>query len=136
MKTSESILRSTCWKIPKCPEVYQKMENGVIIHGGGIVQLMKQRKKKGDCGRSGKNGGSKEEYILAKRVAKQRVFAAKLKKKEWKILKLIHIFSTHIIYQRTKQIKQENKDIVIKKCIQDDNGLLAFNEEDKKKACK
>ena len=58
------------------------MENGVIIHGGGIVQLMKQRKKKGDCGRSGKNGGSKEEYILAKRVAKQRVFVAKLKKKE------------------------------------------------------
>ena len=44
--------------------------------------------------------------------------------------------STHIIYQRTKQIKQENKDIVVKKCIQDDNGLLAFNEEDKKKACK
>ena len=73
---------------------------------------------------------------LAKRVAKQRVFAAKLKKKGWKILKLIHISSTHIIYQRAKQIKQENKDIIAKKCIRDDNGLLAFNEEDKNKACR
>ena len=30
------------------------MENGVSRHGGGIVQLMMQRKEKGDCGRSGK----------------------------------------------------------------------------------
>ena len=42
-------------------------------------------------------------------------------------MKLIHISST-------KQMKQENKDIVGKKCIWDDNGVLAFNEEDKKKA--
>ena len=33
-------------------------------------------------------------------------------------------------------MKQENKDIVGKKCIRDDNGVLAFNEEDKKKAWK
>ena len=31
-------------------------------------------------------------------------------------------------------MKQENKDIVDKKRIRDDNGVLAFNEEDKKKA--
>ena len=33
-------------------------------------------------------------------------------------------------------MKQENKDIVGKKCIQDDNSVLAFNEEGKKKAWK
>ena len=33
-------------------------------------------------------------------------------------------------------MKQENKDIVKEKCIQDDNGVLAFNEEEKKKAWK
>ena len=30
-------------------------------------------------------------------------------------------------------MKQENKDIVAEKCIWGDNGVLAFNEEDKKK---
>ena len=33
-----------------------------------------------------------------------------------------------------KTMKQENKDIVGEKYIRDDNGVLAFNEEDKKKA--
>ena len=33
-------------------------------------------------------------------------------------------------------MKQENKDIVGEKYIRDDNGVLAFNEEDKKKAQK
>ena len=39
---------------------------------------------------------------------------------------------THIIYYKAKQMKQENKDTVGKKCIQDDNGVLAFNEDKKK----
>ena len=33
-------------------------------------------------------------------------------------------------------MKQENKDIAGKKCIRDDNDVLAFNEEDKKKEWK
>ena len=33
-------------------------------------------------------------------------------------------------------MKQENKDIVAEKCIWGDNGVLTFNEEDKKKAWK
>ena len=57
-----------------------EMENGVIIHGGGIVQLMKQQKKKGDW-KIWKKWWQPGRLHLAKRVAKQRVFAAKLKKK-------------------------------------------------------
>ena len=41
---------------------------------------------------------------------------------------------THI-YRTAKQVKQENKDFVGEKCIWDDNGVLAFNE-DKKEAWK
>ena len=33
-------------------------------------------------------------------------------------------------------MKQENKDIVGEKCIRDDDGVLAFNEEEKKKVWK
>ena len=40
------------------------------------------------------------------------------------------------IYRIAKQMKQENKDTVGKKCIRDDNSVLAFNEEEKKKAWK
>ena len=43
---------------------------------------------------------------------------------------------THIIYHVAKQMKQENKDIVGKKCIQDDNGVLIFSEEYKERAQK
>ena len=43
---------------------------------------------------------------------------------------------THIIYRIAKQMKQRNKDTVGEKCIQYENGVLAFNEEDKKKAWK
>ena len=39
---------------------------------------------------------------------------------------------THIIYRIAKQMKQENKDTVGKKCIQNDSGVLAFNEDNKK----
>ena len=40
---------------------------------------------------------------------------------------------THVIYRMAKQMKQENKYIVDQKCIRDFNGVLAFNEEDKKR---
>ena len=40
---------------------------------------------------------------------------------------------THVIYRMAKQMKLENKYIVDKKCIRDFNGVLAFNEEDKKR---
>ena len=81
-----------------------------------------------------KNGGSTEDYVLAKKVAKGRVFATK-KKAEKEKMKNIET-DTHIIYRIAKQTKHENKDIVVDKCIWDNNGVLAFNEEDKKKAWK
>ena len=43
---------------------------------------------------------------------------------------------THIIYCIVKQKNQENEDIIGKKCTQDNNGVLEFNKEDKKKAQK
>ena len=77
-----------------------------------------------------KNGGSKEHYVLAKKVAKRRVFVAK--KKAEKKMKDIET-DTNNNYRTVKQMKQENKDIVGKKYIWYGNGVPAFNE-DKKKA--
>ena len=80
-----------------------------------------------------KNDGSKDDYVLAKKVAKRREFAAK-KKVEKEKIKDIET-DTHI-YCIAKQMKQENKNIVGEKCIRDDNGVLAFNEEEKKEVWK
>ena len=91
-------------------------------------------KEKGKLWKIWKNGGSKEDYVLAKKVAKRRVFAAKKKAKKEK-MKDIET-DTHIIYLTVKQMKQENKDINGEKFILDDNGVLAFTEEEKKKAWK
>ena len=77
-----------------------------------------------------KNGDSKEDYVLTKKVAKLRVFIAK-KKAEKEKMKDTET-DTHIIYLKAKQMKQENKDTVGTKCIQDDNSVLAFNEDKKK----
>ena len=43
---------------------------------------------------------------------------------------------THILYRIAKQMNKKTKILLAKKCIRDDNGVLAFNEEDKKKAWK
>ena len=81
-----------------------------------------------------KYGGSKEDYVLAKKVAKQREFAAK-KKAEKEKIKDIET-DTHIIHCIAKQMKPENKDIVGEKFIWDDNSVLAFNEKENKKSWK
>ena len=72
-------------------------------------------------------------YVSANKMTKRRLFAAKkmFKKKRRKIQ-----IDTYIIYSTAKQIEQQNKDIVGEKCIRNDNGVPAFNEEEKKKAWK
>ena len=62
-----------------------------------------QWKKKGDW-KIWKNGGSKENYVLTKKVAKQRVFAEN-KKGEKEKLKDVETDTN--IYCIAKQIKQE-----------------------------
>ena len=52
--------------------------------------------------------GSKEHYVLAKKVAKRRLFVAK-KKPEKEKMKDIET-DTNNTYRTVKQMKQENKD--------------------------
>ena len=79
-----------------------------------------------------KKGGSKEDYTLAKKVAKQTVFAAK---KKAEIEKLKNVENDDVtVFRIAKQMRKENKDIVGEKCIRDDSGKLAYSDEEKKKA--
>ena len=56
-----------------------------------------------------KKGGSKEIYTLAKKVAKQTVFAAK-KKAEMEKLKNVENDDV-TVFRTAKQMRKENKDI-------------------------
>ena len=62
-----------------------------------------------------KKGGSKEDYTLAKKVAKQAVFAAKKKAETEKLKNGENDNIT--VFCIAKQMKKENKDIVGEKCI-------------------
>ena len=76
-----------------------------------------------------KKGGSKENYTLAEKVAKQTVFAAK-KKAEMEKLKNVENDDV-TVFRIAKQMRKENKDIVSEKCIQDYSGKLAYRDEEK-----
>ena len=79
-----------------------------------------------------KNGGSKEDYAKAKKVAKHAVFTAKRKI-------LDENFSTKddvALFCVAKHISKQNQDIVGEKCVKDDDNKLAYSDTAKKNAWK
>ena len=79
-------------------------------------------------------GGSKEDYTVAKNVAKQTLFAAK---KNAETEKLKNVENDDVTaFRIAKHMMKENKDIVGKKCIRGDSGKLAYSDEEKKKTWK
>ena len=77
-------------------------------------------------------GGSKEEYLNAKRAAKRAVFTAKKRAEEMYFADVES--NTENIFRIAKQMRRENKDIVGDGCIGDDDGNLCISPVDKKKA--
>ena len=77
-----------------------------------------------------KNGGNKEDYLSAKRVAKRAVFVARKKAEE---SQFSHIAEHDPqFYRLAKQMRKVNQNIVGDKCIRDDAGNLSFSEASKK----
>ena len=77
-----------------------------------------------------KKGGSKEDCTLAKKVAKQTVFAAK---KKAEIEKLKNVENDDVTVFRIAEQMRKEKDIVGEKCIRGDSRKLAYSDEEKKK---
>ena len=88
--------------------------------------------EKGDFLRSGKKVGREEEHILAEKAVKQAILAVKEKAGKDKLKDVKN--STQNVFHIAKQMKRENKDMVVEKCIRDDSGNLANSDEGKKKA--
>ena len=79
-----------------------------------------------------KNGGSKEEYAKAKKVAKHAVFTAKRKALDEKFSNKYDVALFHI----AKQIRKQNQGIVGEKFVKNDDNKLAYSATAKKNAWK
>lgn len=73
-------------------------------------------------------GGEKEKYLQAKRKAKSAVHAARKSAQEAKFGDLTSNDQRNLIFKKARKMKNENQDIVGDKCVKDDNGYLAFDD--------
>ena len=77
-------------------------------------------------------GGSKEEYLIAKRTAKRVVYLAK---KAAEVKKFSDLRPGLVdIFKIAKQMRKNNQDIIGEKCVKDDSGRLTINDSDKRNA--
>ena len=85
-----------------------------------VNELIKDKRTKW---KEWKSGGSKEQYLDAKRRAKRAVYIAK-KSAEPKLTQ-----TGSDIFKIAKHWKGLNRDVVGETCVRDDNGNIAFGEE-------
>ena len=81
-----------------------------------------------------RNGGSKEEYLNAKRASKRAVFIARKIAEDDQFSDIKE--NDPKLFRLAKQMRKENQDVVGEKCVRDDEGCLSFSDADKKKAWK
>ena len=82
-----------------------------------------------------KTGGSKEEYLEAKRATKRAVYEAKKLAKQERFGDVLRREDHRAeVFRIAKQMMSTNRDVVGDKCIIDDNGVLATSDKDKHKA--
>ena len=81
-----------------------------------------------------KQGGSKDDYISAKRRSKHAVFQAKKRAEERKMY--VGRSGEENIFRIAKQMRKENADFVGDKCVRDDSGNLDISEDAKNPAWK
>lgn len=98
----------------------------------GEVNAAIQKKRK--CFKEWRKGGSKEPYLVAKREAKQAVHLAKKTAEERELQNVKD--GKDNIFRIAKQMKRENQDVIGEKCIRDDDGVMALDDESKKTAWK
>ena len=77
---------------------------------------------------------SKEEYLLAKRRAKSAVYFAKKSANDKTFGDLSCTKQPNLIFKMACKMKDDNKDIIGEKCVQDQEGNMTFDDNSKAKA--
>ena len=91
-------------------------------------------KEKRSLWKAWKNGASKEPYLAAKRKAKNEVYLAKKSASEATFINLHEKDKLNHVFKMARKIRNENQDIVGDKCIKDDRGNIAYDDDSKLKA--
>lgn len=81
-----------------------------------------------------KKGGSKEDYLIAKRRARREVYRAKTTARAPLLESLNSREGRDEVFKVAKQMKNENRDIVGEQCVKDDDGRIMVGSEDIKNA--
>ena len=82
-----------------------------------------------------RSGGSKEDYINAKRKARSEVYAARKLAEEKRFSNILRRDDEkQALFKIAKKMSQSNVDVVGEKCVRNDYGTLAFTDTAKKEA--
>ena len=81
-----------------------------------------------------KNGGTKEEYLKAKKNAKTAVYFAKRGAYTDQFASINNYSDKNRIFKMAKRLKRDNVDVVGEKCVRNDDGKLTLTVDDKLKA--
>ena len=76
-------------------------------------------------------GGSKESYLAAKRRAKHAVYTAKKAASEASFSNPHEKDKLHHVFRLARKMRSESQDIIGEKCIRNDDGRIAYNENEK-----
>ncbi|KAK3893367.1 hypothetical protein Pcinc_002801 [Petrolisthes cinctipes] len=80
---------------------------------------------------------NKEMYLVAKRTARRAIYKAKTEAEKARFADILRRDDEkNEVFRIAKQMAKTNQDIVGEKCIRNDDGVLAINEQDKKDAWK
>ncbi|KAK4300948.1 hypothetical protein Pmani_026889 [Petrolisthes manimaculis] len=80
---------------------------------------------------------NKEIYLVAKRTARRAIYKAKTEAEKARFADILRRDDEkNEVFRIAKQMAKTNQDIVGEKCIRNDDGVLAINEQDKKDAWK
>ena len=81
-----------------------------------------------------KNGGTKEEYLKAKKAVKTAVYFAKRDAETEQFASINNESDKNRIFKMTKRLKGDNNDVVGERCVKNDDGKLTLTVDDKLKA--
>ena len=79
-----------------------------------------------------KSGQGKESYLEAKRRAKHVIYLAKKNAEEQELQNVLD--GKENIFRIAKQMKRQNQDVIGEKCVRNDQGEMALDDEAKKSA--
>ncbi|KAK3856635.1 hypothetical protein Pcinc_037055 [Petrolisthes cinctipes] len=80
---------------------------------------------------------NEEMYLVAKRTARRAIYKAKTEAEKARFADILRRDDEkNEVFRIAKQMAKTNQDIVGEKCIRNDDGVLAINEQDKKDAWK